>query len=270
MAASDETVARIAEEVFSLRGKQQEVAPYTVRFPGYELADAYRVLEVLRARREARGERIVGRKIGFTNQAAWAGYGITGPIWNYLYDTTTLDVAAAASYPVSGWPNLRMETEIALGLSATPHPRMGDDELLGCVDWVALDFEICTSIFPGWRFDVADAATTGVHVALLLGERHAIGGDRQRWANGLKTFTATLSEAKGAQSTGGGSQVLGSPITAFGYLVREMARFGGQPLQAGDVVTTGTLTPALPASAGEVWRAGVNGLPLADIEIRLT
>ena len=269
MSARDETLARIADEVLDVMGAPREVSPYTSRYPGYGLDDAYRIVEDLRERREARGERVVGRKIGFTNAAAWAGYGISGPIWNYLYDTTTLDLASTSVHPLRGWPNVRMETEIALGLCAAPHPDMDAEDLLSCVDWVALDFEICTSIFPDWQFAVADAATTGVHVALLLGQRRSIGADREGWAEGLSSFSATLFEAGGAYATGGGAQVLGSPIQAFGYLVRELARTRGRPLRAGDIVTTGTLTEALPATSGQRWRAQVDTVPLADIEVRL-
>ena len=186
MSASDETLASIADEVFDAMGAPREVLPYTSRFPGYDLGDAYRVVEDLRRRKEARGERVVGRKIGFTNSAAWAGYGISGPIWNYLYDTTTLDLASTSAYPLRGWPNVRMEAEIAFGLCAAPHLEMDAHEPLGCIDWVALDFEICTS------------ATTGVHVALLLGQRRSIGPDRERWAEGLRSFSATLFEVGGA------------------------------------------------------------------------
>ena len=224
----------------------------------------------VRQRRVARGERVIGRKIGFTNAAAWAGYGISGPIWNYLYDTTTLDLPPAkGAFGLGGWPNIRMETEIALGLCEAPEPGMNEDQLLRCVEWAALDFEVCTSIFPGWHFKVADAATTGVHVALLLGERREIGETQADWARNLASFSSTLSEAAGSFASGGGAQVLGSPIKALGYLVREMARFGGEPLHAGEVVTTGTLTKALPASAGQVWRSDVEGIALPSIELRL-
>jgi 2-keto-4-pentenoate hydratase len=94
---------------------------------------------------------------------------------------------------------------------------------------VALDFEICTSIFPNWRFEIADAAATGVHVALLLGARHPIGETRERWGGELGSFSATLTEARGALAAGGGAQVLGSPIKALGHLVRQLALYGGEP-----------------------------------------
>ena len=248
----------------------REVSPYSERFPGFQLEDAYRVVNEVRRRREARGERVVGRKIGFTNAAAWAGFGISGPIWGYLYDTTTLDLSlVAGALPLAGWPNVRIETEVALGLRCTPDLNMAEDKLLNCVEWAALDFEVCTSIFPDWRFKVADAATTGVHVALLLGERRAIDAAPARWAQDLASFSVTLSEAAGMHASGGGSQVLGSPIKALQYLMREMNRYGGEPLRAGDIVTTGTLTRALPALAGQVWKAEVTGIALAGIEVSL-
>jgi 2-keto-4-pentenoate hydratase len=99
---------------------------------------------------------------------------------------------------------------------------------------------------------VADAAASGgLHVALLLGARHPIGEAREHWANELASYSANLSEARGAHAAEGGAQVLGSPIKTLGYLVRELARFGGEPLRAGEFVTTGTLTQALAAASGE-------------------
>lgn len=271
MALPDATIARIGEEVFTMLAAPHEVAPYTERFPGYGLADAYRVVEEMRRRREAMGQKLVGRKIGFTNATAWAGHGISEPIWNYLYDASTWTLPPpGGTFDLGHWPNIRMEAEVALGLGRAPEAAMTDAELLDCVDWVALDFEVCTSIFPDWQFQVADAATTGVHVGLLLGPRHGIVGSRRRWGEQLAAFTATLSEAQGARATGGGSQVLGSPIKALGYLVKELARFGGEPLQAGEMVTTGTLTAALPGAPGERWRAEANGIDLAPIDVTLS
>jgi 2-oxo-3-hexenedioate decarboxylase len=42
----------------------------------------------VRSLREARGEKVLGRKIGFTNRTIWEQYGVYAPIWGYVYDTT--------------------------------------------------------------------------------------------------------------------------------------------------------------------------------------
>ena len=52
---------------------------------------------------------------------------------------------------------------------------------------------------------------------------------------------------------GGGAQVLGSPVKAMRRLVGELARYGCEPLRAGEFVSTGTLTQALPATPGGLW-----------------
>jgi 2-oxo-3-hexenedioate decarboxylase len=90
MTVSDETLAIIADEVFATMAAPREVSPFSDRFAGFGLQDAYSVVNEIRRRREARGEFIVGRKIGFTNAAAWTGYGIS------LYDTTTLNLPLPA------------------------------------------------------------------------------------------------------------------------------------------------------------------------------
>jgi hypothetical protein len=60
---------------------------------------------------------------------------------------------------------------------------------------------------------------------------------------------------------GGGAQVLGSPVKAMRRLVGELARYGCE--------RTGTLTQALPATPGGLWRGAVRGIDLAAIEVRL-
>jgi 2-oxo-3-hexenedioate decarboxylase len=42
------------------------------------------------------------------------------------------------------------------------------------------------------------------------------------------------------------------------------------PLAAGEIVTTGTLTRALPVSAGETWTTELTGVALDGIRVRFT
>jgi 2-keto-4-pentenoate hydratase len=49
---------------------------------------AYQVTALVRVAFETRGEKIVGRKIGFTNREMWKVYGVRSPIWGYVTDHT--------------------------------------------------------------------------------------------------------------------------------------------------------------------------------------
>jgi hypothetical protein len=57
----------IAAEALGAMDDARQIAPFSARYPGLTLDDAYRISARLCALRTARGERVIGRKIGFTN-----------------------------------------------------------------------------------------------------------------------------------------------------------------------------------------------------------
>ncbi len=267
--ARPDRIDAIASEAIETLGTGRQVAPFSERYPGFDMAEAYRVVARMRDLRQARGETPAGRKIGFTNTAVWDGYGISGPIWHDMYDTTVSNLAPEATFALAGLPEPRIEPEIMLHLARAPAPDMTEEELLACIDWVAPGFEIVQSIFPGWRFSAADAvAGYGLHAALLVGERLPISGDIGEWREMLSSFTVELVRADGLTRSGHASRVLGGPVKALGFLVRELVRYpGSEPLKAGELITTGTLTEAMPAIAGESWSARFTGIPAKPPQI---
>ena len=63
--------------------------------------------------------------------------------------------------------------------------------------------------------------------------------------------------------------VLDGPLSALRHLVEMLARDpGNPPLSAGEIVTTGTLTRALPVAPGETWSTGLSGIALDGISVR--
>jgi 2-oxo-3-hexenedioate decarboxylase len=67
---------------------------------------------------------------------------------------------------------------------------------------------------------------------------------------------------------GRGSNALGSPALALQYLARVVANQPeAPPLQAGEIVTTGTLTDAWPLATGTRWRSDYGTLGVPGIEL---
>jgi 2-oxo-3-hexenedioate decarboxylase len=187
-----------------------------------------------------------------------------------MFDTTVRDLDALdGTFDLDGLPEPRIEPELVLHLSRAPEPGMDEAALLGCVDWVAHGFEIVFSIFPGWRFAAADAAAAyGVHAALLLGARHPVGDDRQAWFEALSRFEVTLAREGAGSVEGHARNVLGGPLSALRFLVEEIARFpASAPLAAGEMVTTGTLTEAMPAVPGAAWRSTLRGIAIDGLRL---
>jgi 2-oxo-3-hexenedioate decarboxylase len=91
------------------------------------------------------------------------------------------------------------------------------------------------------------------------------------WSASLRDCRALLLRDGQIADRGLGANALGHPALALAFLADVLA---GQPqfepLGAGEVVTTGTLTAALPIAAGETWRFELDGIALAPLSIRFT
>src|SRR5882672_12352540 len=139
----------IAAEVFATLGQGTQIAPFSSRLEGFDLAAAYRAAGELRALRSARGDRPVGRKIGFTNRTIWAEYDVWAPIWGYVYDRTVRDLSPAREeFLLTGLAEPRIEPEIVFGLASAPAAGMDEATLLGCVDWSPTASRSCSRFIP--------------------------------------------------------------------------------------------------------------------------
>jgi 2-oxo-3-hexenedioate decarboxylase len=260
-----------ASAILAALDERRQITPLTDQAGGLSLPDAYRISRAVTARRVARGERPVGRKIGFTNRMIWDEYGVHHPIDGPVYDTTlTFMQGAMQNVSLASFLEPRIEPEIVLGLSAAPTAGMDEAELMSCIGWMAHGFEIVQSLFPAWRFSGADCvAAFGLHGALLCGPKHVIHpSDRAEVLEALCGFTIELSRDGITVDTGQAANVLGGPVSALRHLVHAIAADPeAAPLQPGDVITTGTVTRAFPMNAQERWTTRVTGIDLPGMDV---
>jgi 2-oxo-3-hexenedioate decarboxylase len=266
-----------AEEVMRLQDAASLATPFSDCVPEFSVEDAYRISREVLRRREASGWRRVGRKIGFTNRTIWDQYGVYEPIFGYMYDRTVTYIpdrvwdidghGPEGALALGGLVQPLLEPEIVFQLRSPPPLTDDPVALLRAVSWVGHGIEIVQCHFPDWKFSVADTiADGGLH------GRYAVGlgvwvddGNVEELAQRLSTFSLTLIKGGSVAATGGGDLVLGSPLNALAYLVRTLAALPEHPpLEAGELITTGTLTTALPAAPGDTWFTRLHGL--ADFE----
>ena len=263
------TLRKIADEaVAAFNNGACHVQSFSARYPAFTLDDAYRVTALANKMRIAKGYTTVGRKAGFTNRQMWNEYGVHAPNWGYVYDRTIHDLAVPL--PLAPYSEPKIEPEIMFGLAAAPSPDMDDASLLSCVAWVAHGYEIVQSIFAGWKFSLPDCtAADAMHGALLIGPRHAIAGHAAEWLTALPQFEVELYCDGKLMERGRGANVLDGPLSAVRHIVELLARDpDNPPLAAGEIVSTGTLTRALPVKAGETWTTKVKGIDLEGASLR--
>jgi len=266
----EDTAARAAL-ILATQAQGRQIAPMTDADPGFDLPAARRVAHAVSAARMARGERMVGRKIGFTNVTIWDEYGVHAPIWGPVWDRTLHP--ADRPLPIGHLVEPRIEPEIILRLGAAPEPGMGPEDLIACVDALAHGFEIVQSLYPGWRFRAPDTvAAFALHGALVTGPFVPLPpAARADWGARLAGFGIELWRDGVLMDAGRAANVLGGgPMAALAHLVAELAADPlAPPLTAGEIVSTGTLTRALPVAGGERWSTRLSGLPLADFALNL-
>jgi 2-oxo-3-hexenedioate decarboxylase len=259
--------------------------PLSRRDEGFGIAEAYAVSREVLTRRQHAGWLPLGRKIGFTNRTIYDEYGVYEPIFGYMYDRTVHEArheakrgAKEGEAGLSGELALaslaqpRIEPEILFHLRRRPSVTDDPGALLGCTDWLAHGFEIVQCHYPDWKFKVADTiADGGLHGAYIIGPRLGLTpGDENSLIEQLASFRISLSRDGTLVAEGGGALVLGSPLNALAHLIAVIQKLPDHPrLEAGEIVTTGTLTAAMPVTAGETWSTQIEGLPLPGFELRL-
>ena len=259
-------IQAISSELLAALDNGRTIPSIVERNPGFGWDDGYRIAaEILRMRR-ARGERTVGRKIGFTNRNIWAEYGATAPIWAHVYDRTLVPAENhRATVSLTGTVRPRLEPEIAFRL-AEPLAAGVDDpvSILEKVEWAAASFEIVDCHFADWQFHSADsAADFALHSRLVLGAPHFVRPEQiPPLAAQLHDCRVTLRRDGAVMDRGVGANALGHPATAMAHLAEVLSRQPAfEPLAAGEIITTGTLTAALPIRPGETWSSAYEGLP---------
>jgi 2-oxo-3-hexenedioate decarboxylase len=262
---------RPADMVLDAFASKRLIGSLSASDPSLDERRAYEVAAEVHARRMERGEQPVGRKIGFTNRTTWPQFGIWEPIWGYVYDSTVSYARdGEARVAIDPFIQPRIEPEIQLHFAETPPVTRDEAELVACIDWIALGFEIVQCPYPDWRFSAADAiAACAIHGALVVGERVPVAG-LDDCAAKLRGFTVELCRNDELELTGAAANVLDGPLLAFGHLTEVLAsQAGAPPIREGEVVTTGTLTDVLPVKPGETWSVTALGIELPDLSLAI-
>jgi 2-oxo-3-hexenedioate decarboxylase len=261
-----------AEQILTALATGKSIAPLSTAYPELNPALGYAIAAEIHRRRLAAGWKPIGRKIGFTNRTIWAEYGVYSPMWGSMYDrTVTTAPDGQARLSIGHLLEPRIEPEIVLHFARQPSPNADEEEILGCLDWIAHGFEIVLSVYPDWKFQAADTmAAFGLHGALVVGRPVPLTALPDARAQ-LRSFTIRLSKDGVEQARGGGANVLDTPLLACAFLLRTLTEYPGtEPIASGEIVTTGTLTAAKPVAAGETWSTALTGIELPGLTLTLT
>jgi 2-oxo-3-hexenedioate decarboxylase len=257
------------------KNRQILSSPLSARDPAFDLSSAYAVeAELARIRRSA-GRAAVGRKVGYANKAVWRALKLETLVWAHMYDDTVRFADGnAAALDTGRMYSPKIEPEIVFKLgSGIGDQGAGDAGVaLGAVEWIALGFEIIDCPFADWKFQPSDfVAAFGLHAALLVGQPLWVEpAQMPALIDQLAQFKVRLSKNGDVVAEGSGKNSLRSPALCLGELGAAISRrMPAEPLTAGEIVSSGTLTESQPIAAGESWAAVVEGIALPSLTLSI-
>ncbi len=256
-----EKINQLGDELYEALRSQTTLAPFTEREPDIEINDSYYIsLRMVSRRIEDDGEKIVGKKIGVTSAAVQEMLGVFQPDFGFLTDA--MEYPNGADITVAG--NLiqpRAEAEIGFRLKKDlVGPGVTEQDVLDATACIIPCFEIVDSRIHDWKIKiedtVADNASCGVYV---LGDANADPRDHD-----LPNLRITVTKNGQPLSEGLGSAVQGNPLTAVAWLANTLGKYD-IPLNAGEVILSGSLVPLEPVVAGDKMVMILEGIGQASV-----
>ncbi len=206
------------------------------------LAEAYDVQATSIGRRLARGERLVGVKMGFTSRAKMIQMGVDDLIWGRLTDAMLLE--DGASIDLENYVHPRIEPEVAFKLSQPLSGQVTLEQAKAAVEVIAPAMEIIDSRYKNFKFSLEDVvADNSSSSGFVIGKWQAPLDDISDLAMDMQF------DGKSVQQ-GSSADILGDPYLSLVEAAR-LAGQSGMVLEAGWVVLAGA------ATAAEALRAGV-------------
>ncbi|MBU8537385.1 2-keto-4-pentenoate hydratase [Falsiroseomonas tokyonensis] len=254
-------VARLAAAILERRA-----APLPP--PGMTLADATcardRLVAVLA---QPWGDR-VGWKVGLTNATAQQRFGVPHPVAGAIFHGTVRARSGAEIQAGFGIvPSVESDLLVRVRDEGVNEAGRDPVALLRHLDAVIPFIELPDLVHgagTAWSGPLLVSINVGARLG-VLGEEIPVQATPE-FAARLASMVVTLTDDGREVARAPGSALLGHPLAALAWLVEDL-RAQGLRLRAGEYVSLGGFSPALPAQAGHDYAATYTGLLDAPVTV---
>lgn len=227
----------------------------------FSLAEAYEIQEAGVCLREARGEKRVGVKLGFTSRAKMIQMGVDHLIWGVITDAMRLEDGGVIELPQYIHP--RIEPEICFVTSRDISTPLTLAEAMLAIEGVAPAMEVIDSRYNQFKFTLEDV------VADNTSSSGYIIGQLQSANTFIDNCGVTMCVDGRAVELGSTAAILGKPLRAL-VQVSELLFEKGQVLPAGSLVLAGAATAAYAMKPNQYISAEIQGVGSVSIHTLAT
>jgi 2-keto-4-pentenoate hydratase len=240
-------IASLAAALREAESTRVGIAPLTEQHPDLTLEAAYAIQRTGIEDRVARGERVVGRKIGLTSLAIQQQLGVDQPDYGAITDA--MELADGAELDPALLLRPRIEAEFAFEIDHDLPQDPSYDEVVEAVSRVAVAMEVIDSRIVDWRIKLLDTVADNASMARVV------------WGRFVPATPELLAELPDSVVSllRDGEEVCAGPGSA-GAIGAQNDR-----LRAGDRVLAGAVAAAVDFTPGSSWSVHTAGLPAASL-----
>ncbi len=245
MALDTATLEKIAAHLEDAELNCNEVIKITDDYPDITWEECDEIQWINRRRKEARGTKIVGMKMGLTSMAKMRQMGVDKPCYGYLADY--FSVPDGGEIKISELIHPKVEAEVAFVTKkelSGPGCHIGD--VLSATDFIMPAVEIIDSRYKDFKFDIKSVQADNSSSARF------VTGGRMRPVSelDLKTLGVVMEINGEVVDLGAGAAILGHPAAAIAHLANMLAE-RGEVIPAGTFIMAGAITAATAVKPGD-------------------
>lgn len=251
---TQEEIKHLAEHLENAELNAQDVTKITDDYPQMTYEDAYDIQWEIRRRKEVRGNKIVGWKMGLTSWAKMQQMEVEEPTYGFLADYFAMPEGSAIPHDELIHPKIEAELAFVTNKTLTgPGCHIGD--VIAATEYIMPAIEVIDSRYRDFKFDlksvIADNSSSS---------RFITGGNSRSISDvDLKTLGVVMEINGKIVQTGAGAAVLGHPAASIAMLVNLLAE-RNESLPAGSFVMIGAITAAETVQKGDAFCVHFQGL----------
>jgi len=251
----------LGKQLFDALNKGESMDPIRDQINN-DIDAAYSIQKELVALRKARGEKVVGKKIGLTSFAVQEQLGVDQPDYGILFDTMDVTKAGAVDTSFLMHPKVEGELTFVLGKDITAK-EITMELLIDAIAEVRSSIEIVDSRVENWNIRISDT------IADNASGSHFILGEDFKTLHHMDPAAVTMRLYKNGslESEGTGKACMDNPLNAALWLAQKMAD-QGEPLAKGEVLLSGALGPMVPVKSGDEVLLEVDGFDPISLTIK--
>lgn len=245
MALDRATIEKLAAHLEDAELNCKAVIKITDDYPDITWDECTDIQWEIRRRKEARGTKIVGMKMGLTSVAKMRQMGVDKPCYGFLADY--FSCPDGGEIKVSELIHPKVEAEVAfVTKKELSGPGCHIADVLSATDFIVPAVEIIDSRYKDFKFDIKSVqADNSSSSRFVTGGRMLPVQDLD-----LKTIGVVMEKNGEVVELGAGAAVLSHPAASIAMLANMLAE-RGEVIPAGTFIMAGGITAAVAVDAGD-------------------